>query len=120
MRRRTVVAICTDSLFAAVGAIVHALIPDWWIWIWGGVLCASAVALVVALTKADQWVLWRLRGGTAGNQHEPYQIDVRETSEVSFRPFLRVAVEVRVANGSDTPLHIQSVHLGRYPATGID
>lgn len=77
------------------------------------------MVLVIALTKVDQRVLWQLRGGAAGNQHQPHQVDVRETSEVSFRPFLRVAVEMCVVNGSDTPLHIQSVHLDAVLRRGL-
>ena len=97
----------------AVSAVIGSTLGLW--------LAVFAVAIVgfIVVTMWDRIMPWRLRGGTAGNQHEPYQIDVRETSEVSFRPFLRVAVEVGVANGSDMPLHIQSVHLDAILRRGL-
>ena len=96
----------------AVNAVIGSTLGLW--------LAVFAVAIVgfIVVTMWDRIMPWWLRGGTAGNQHEPYQIDVRETSEVSFRPFLHVAVHLGIANRSDTSMHIQSVELDARLARG--
>lgn len=114
-----VLAGVSEAVLLASGAVVNAVSPEWGLWIWVGVLAGSVVLLIFVGAKLDQRIYWQIRGGAAGNRHAPYQIDVQETSEVSFLPFLRVAVEVRVVNGSDTPLHIRSVHLDAILRRGL-
>ena len=78
-------------------------------WFIFALLC---VAAIIWLHRHEFWGSLRRCG------RRPYVAEVHEDSEVSFRPFLRVAVHLGIANRSDTSMHIQSVNLDARLASG--
>lgn len=100
--RRKVAWFWYQAFIAAIASAVTIVGPEEWLL---GIWVDSAVVSAIGLTVTIVWYRlfpWQPRGCV---------VTVREDSEVSFRPFLRVAVALDSENLTDRSLRLELTEL---------